>query len=99
MRRTHCCEWAIVCTVIFSGVAALAQDACERLSGAKVSNTTITLAQTVAAGTFNGPPAPFSAVDSTAMYKSLPAFCRLVAEAKPTSDAEIKLEGRLPAAC
>jgi len=60
MRRTHCCEWAIVCTVIFSGIAARAQDACQRLSAAKVPNATITLAQTVAAGTFNGPPAPFS---------------------------------------
>ncbi|PYX76471.1 MAG: hypothetical protein DMG78_01485 [Acidobacteria bacterium] len=97
MRRTHCCEWAIVCTVIFSGVAASAQDTCERLSGAKVPNTTITLAQTIAAGTFNGPPAPFSGVDVTQLYKSLPAFCRVVAEAKPTSDSDIKLEVWLPA--
>ena len=96
MRRTQCCGWAVVCVVIFSGIAAWAQDACERLSGAKISNTTITLAQTVAAGTFNGPPAPFSGVDITALYKSLPAFCRIVAEAKPTSDSDIKLEVWLP---
>ena len=96
MRRTVCCEWAVVCVVIFSGIVARAQDACERLSGAKISNTTITLAQTVAAGTFNGPPAPFSGVDITALYKSLPAFCRVVAEAKPTSDSDIRLEAWLP---
>jgi Tannase and feruloyl esterase len=96
MRRTHCCEWAIVCIVIFSAVAASAQDACERLSGAKIPNATITLAQPVAAGTFNGPPAPFSGVDITALYKSLPAFCRVVAEAKPTFDSDIKLEVWLP---
>lgn len=96
MRRTHCCEWAIVCIVIFAGVAASAQDACERLSGAKVPNTTITLAQTAPAGTFNGPPAPFSGVDLTSLYKSLPAFCRVVAEAKPTSDSDIKIEVWLP---
>src|ERR1700756_2569670 len=96
MRRTQGCGWAVVCVVIFSGIAAWAQDACERLSGAKISNTTITLAQTIAAGTFNGPPAPFSGVDITALYKSLPAFCRIVAEAKPTSDSDIKLEVWLP---
>jgi len=96
MRRTVCCEWAVVCVVIFSGIVAWAQDACERLSGAKISNTTITLAQTVAAGTFNGPPAPFSGVDITALYKSVPAFCRVVAEAKPTSDSDIRLEAWLP---
>ncbi|HWZ77843.1 MAG TPA: tannase/feruloyl esterase family alpha/beta hydrolase [Candidatus Sulfotelmatobacter sp.] len=96
MRATGCCEWVIVCIVMFSGIAARAQDGCERLSGAKIQNTTITLAETVAAGTFNGPPAPFSGVDITALYKSLPAFCRVVAEAKPTSDSDIKLEVWLP---
>src|SRR5262249_48267178 len=30
------------------------------------------------------------------LYKSLPAFCRVVAEAKPTSDSDIKLEVWLP---
>jgi len=73
-----------------------AQDACERLTAAKIPNTTITLAQTVAAGTFNGPPAPKSGGELSLLYKSLPAFCRVVAEAKPTSDSDIKLEVWLP---
>jgi feruloyl esterase len=30
------------------------------------------------------------------LYKSLPAFCRVVAEAKPTADSDIKLEVWLP---
>jgi len=30
------------------------------------------------------------------LYKSLPAFCRVVAEVKPTSDSDIKLEVWLP---
>jgi hypothetical protein len=75
---------------------AYAQDACERLTGAKIPNTTITLSQTVAAGTFNGPPAPKSGGELALLYKSLPAFCRVVAEAKPTSDSDIKLEVWLP---
>jgi hypothetical protein len=32
----------------------------------------------------------------SALYKSLPAFCRVVAEAKPTADSDIKLEVWLP---
>jgi feruloyl esterase len=74
----------------------VAQDACERLTAAKIPNTTITLAQTVSAGTFNGPPSPFNGADPSSLYKSLPAFCRVVAEAKPTSDSDIKLEVWLP---
>jgi len=77
-------------------VGARAQDACEKLSALKIPETSITLAQTVAAGTFNGPPAPFGGGDLSAMYKSLPAFCRVVAEAKPTADSDIKLELWLP---
>jgi len=74
---------------------AVAQDACERLTAAKIPNTTITLAHTVAAGTFNGPPS-LNGADLSSLYKSLPAFCRVVAEAKPTSDSDIKLEVWLP---
>ncbi|HVR10000.1 MAG TPA: tannase/feruloyl esterase family alpha/beta hydrolase [Thermoanaerobaculia bacterium] len=81
--------------LLFSAPA-YAQDACERLTAAEIPNTTITLAQTVAAGTYNGPPAPSSDIDLPPLYKSLPAFCRVVAEAKPTSDSDIKLEIWLP---
>jgi feruloyl esterase len=89
-------RWAVAFILLFSSAPAYAQDACERLTAAKIPNTTITLAQTVAAGTFNGPPAPFSGDDLSPLYKSLPAFCRVVAEAKPTSDSDIKLEVWLP---
>src|SRR5215469_14737716 len=82
----------LLCTI----VGAYAQDACEKLSALKIPDTSITLAQSVTAGAFNGPPAPFSGVDLAALYKSLPAFCRVVAEAKPTSDSDIKLEVWLP---
>src|SRR5579862_1910663 len=88
-------RWAAAFILLFSSAAAYAQE-CERLTAAKIPNTTITLAQTVAAGTFNGPPAPLSGTDVSALYKSLPAFCRVVAEAKPTSDSDIKIEVWLP---
>src|SRR5215472_11825602 len=100
LRRAHMKErssrWAVAFILLFYSAAAYAQDACERLAAAKIPNTTITLAQTVAAGTFNGPPAPKSGSELALLYKSLPAFCRVVAEAKPTSDSDIKLEVWLP---
>jgi len=80
-----------------TSVGAYAQDACGNLSALKIPDTSITLTQTVVAGTFHGPPAPFSGMELSALYKSLPAFCRVVAEAKPTSDSDIKLEVWLPA--
>jgi hypothetical protein len=90
------CLWAVAFLLLFSSAPAYAQDACEHLTAGKIPNTTITLAQTVAAGTFNGPPVPKSGGGLSLLYKSLPAFCRVVAEAKPTSDSDIKLEVWLP---
>lgn len=73
-----------------------AQSSCEKLTSATISNATVDLAQVVPAGTFNGPPEPFSGTDISPLYKSLPAFCRVVATAKPTTDSDIKLEVWLP---
>jgi hypothetical protein len=90
-------RWTVAFMLLLSGAPAYAQDACERLAAAKIPDTTITLAQTVAAGTYNGPPAAKSGGELDFFYKSLPAFCRVVAEAKPSSDSDIKLEVWLPA--
>jgi hypothetical protein len=97
MRDAQCCKWVVISIMFFSAATAFSDDACDHLSTLKIPNTTIALAQQVAAGAFNGPPAPFSGVDLTALYKSLPAFCRVVAEAKPTNDSDIKIEIWLPA--
>jgi Tannase and feruloyl esterase len=72
-------------------------DPCANLARLQLPTATITQAQLVPAGTFSGPPAAFSGTDLTPFYKSLPAFCRVVAEAKPTADSDIKLEVWLPA--
>jgi feruloyl esterase len=98
MNKTRKIGWAAAVILLLLSSTALADDACDHLSAAKIPNTTITLAQQVGAGEFHGPPAPFSGVDITPLYKSLPAFCRVVAEAKPTSDSDIKMEVWLPAA-
>src|SRR5215831_2918900 len=98
MGDTGGSKWAWLILLLVASASGFADDACDHLSVAKIPNTTITLAEQVAAGEFKGPPAPFSGVDISALYKSLPAFCRVVAEAKPTSDSDIKMEVWLPAA-
>ena len=75
---------------------AFGDDACTKLTAMKISNAKVTTAESVAAGAFNGPPAPFTGMDISWLYKSLPAFCRVVAEAMPTSDSDIKMEIWMP---
>ena len=88
----------MACFVGLSCVMAVADDSCAKLAGLKIPNTTITSAQSEAAGNFAGPPEAFSGRDLSAFYKTLPAFCRVLAEAKPTSDSDIKIEVWLPSA-
>jgi hypothetical protein len=95
MNRFPLLPVAVTVVALFN-VAIWAQDSCEKISALKIPNTTITLAQTELAGKFDGPPAPFSGVDVSSLYKSLPEFCRVVAEAKPTADSDIKMEIWLP---
>ena len=58
----------------------------------------VTAAQMVAAGAFS-PPAnlPPWLRGPAALFKSLPAFCRLSVEATPSSDSDIKIEVWMPA--
>jgi hypothetical protein len=79
-----------VLALLGSGSSAAAQS-CEKLADLKLPNTTITAAQSVAAGAFtpaNGPAAAF---------KDLPAFCRVTGVIKPTADSDIKFEVWMPA--
>src|SRR5712671_3706927 len=67
---------------------------CESLLSIALPNTTITMAQTVAAGSFvapargGGPGQPLA---------DLPAFCRVQATLRPSTDSNIKMELWLPA--
>src|SRR5580700_5541412 len=89
-------KWSALFSFLLAcSAGAFGQGNCERLSDLKITNTTLT-AQSIAAGTFVGPPAPFSGADLSALYKTLPAFCRVVAEAKPTADSDIKIEVWMP---
>jgi feruloyl esterase len=84
--------------IVVSGatVAADPSAACARVAALALPQTTIE-ARVVAPGTFQGPPEPFTQVDISALYKSLPAFCRVSAVATPTPDSHIEIEVWLPA--
>ena len=72
--------------------AVAAAGSCSDLAKVALPRATITLAAPVQAGAFR-PDAPGDAGDFTA----LPAFCRVAATLKPTSDSDIKIEVWLPA--
>src|SRR4249920_2146506 len=67
---------------------------CEELSKLKLSNTTITMAQTVAAGAFQPP----AGARGGPQFNDLPAFCRVQATLKPSADSDIKMELWMPEA-
>jgi hypothetical protein len=76
-----------------------APQSCENLASLKLPNTTITVAQTIEAGAFKPPTPAGGAAASPAMAKAfngLPAFCRVAAVLKPSSDSDIKVEVWLP---
>jgi feruloyl esterase len=74
------------------GLPAIA-GSCEDLASLSLPNTTITLAQPVAAGELSVPGGRGGAPVS---YKDLPAFCRVAATLRPSSDSDIKIEVWLP---
>ena len=73
---------------------------CESLASLALPNTTITRAQAVDAGAFM-PPAPANGAPAAAAaaqaFRNLPAFCRVAATLKPSSDSDIKIEVWMPA--
>jgi feruloyl esterase len=84
---------SVLCVPFLISIQPLtAAGSCEGLSALKLPSTTITMAQSVAAGGFS-PPAGASGAQA---FSTLPAFCRVAATIKPTSDSDIKVEVWLP---
>ena len=65
---------------------------CDSLRTLKLSDTTVTSAAEVAAGGF----APADEKWSAPLFKSLPAFCRVTATLKPSTDSDIRIEVWMP---
>jgi feruloyl esterase len=82
---------------VMLGTAPAAATTCEELVGLKLPDTTIVLAQSVAAGVFTPPGEPLSA-QTVIPYKDVPAFCRVTGVIKPTNDSNIQFEVWMPSA-
>ena len=84
-----------------ASLPATAATSCESLASLSFPDATITGAQNVAAGAFTLPPNPNARGGrgpATNPSKDLPAFCRVTATLKPSSDSDIKIEVWLPSA-
>lgn len=87
----------LILLLSFSGVLCAATGVpCEKLASLALPDTTITLAQSVAAGALTLPSNQLHGGD-TDVLKRLPAFCRVTATVKPTADSDIKMEVWMPA--
>jgi feruloyl esterase len=70
---------------------------CESIASLALPDTTITMAQVVAAGAFVPPGGGQGKVNGAlAAFKDLPEFCRVAATLKPSIDSDIKIEVWLP---
>ena len=100
--KSRCTAGDLVTGVLFAVVLtpAYAATTCESLSSLALPQTTITLAQSVAAGAFTVPATGRGGRggDPNAAFKDIPAFCRVAATMKPSSDSDIKFEIWMPAA-
>jgi feruloyl esterase len=87
----------LTASVLLLATRAIAAPACGDLAKLALPQTSITMASPVAPGAF-APPAAFSLKlqPGDVAYQNLPAFCRVAATMRPTSDSEIKIEIWLP---
>jgi len=95
MRIRHTLSVVLFVALVVAALPAAAAP-CETLSAMKLPDTTITTAQAVPAGGFQAGGAGGRGGGN--QYASLPAFCRVAATIKPTSDSEIKIEVWMPMA-
>ena len=97
MSRARVSQW--VCGAAFgvaTAVSTTAQAAttCESLRSLSLQAATITATETISNGTFTPPPATGI---TWRPLTDLPAFCRVTATLRPTTDSEIAIEVWLPA--
>jgi feruloyl esterase len=90
---------ALVAGWLTGPAPALAQtgaEGCEPLAKLALPEARVTRAAVVEAGAFVPPAAGATGGGGTAVYKTLPAFCRVEATLTPSSDSDIKVEVWLP---
>jgi feruloyl esterase len=95
LYRVAPCVLAAFLTAPAHGETAPPAAACESLAKLALPDTSITMAQPVAAGEFTLPQRPGGPGGQAAQSNGL-AFCRVAANLKPSSDSSIKMEVWLP---
>jgi feruloyl esterase len=97
MRLTN--RFVLILACVLSAAAAMRAATCEDLLHLSLPQSTVTMAADVAPGAFR-PPASFSLRQGPAdlPYEKTPAFCRVGATLRPSSDSIIKVEVWLPRA-
>jgi feruloyl esterase len=93
MRILTASACALLLATLVPDRALQASASCGALSTLALPNATVTLAQTVEAGSFT----PSAAGEASQAFRALPAFCRVTATLKPTRDSDIKIEVWMPA--
>jgi feruloyl esterase len=101
MRRTSLVKFVSLAAALGMGTV-VSGATCESLSSLKLADTTITAAESVAAGAFKPPAQPAGRGRGARggggnPYAELPAFCRVAATIKPSSDSDVKIEVWMPA--
>src|SRR6185295_5362258 len=106
MRLSRPTVAAVFLTVLVLHSRPLLAASCESLASLSLPNTTITAVQLVAAGTYVAPIPPGrtgaagrggAGQGRGNQFADLPAFCRVAASIKPSSDSDIKMELWMPA--
>ncbi len=94
-RRTAITSFgALIAMAVFSQVSAAAVP-CESLVSLSLPNTTIASARVVAAGE-SASLMGAGGGNQDAAFRNLPAFCRVTATLRPSSDSDIKMEVWMP---
>src|SRR5512132_732568 len=96
MKRLRAALLAVVMAVVMFDDADAAGTSCETLLKLRLENATVTLAEVVPAGAFKAPTGG-NAAQNAPRFAALPAFCRVAATLKPTTDSDIKIEVWMPA--
>src|SRR5437016_3900039 len=84
---------SVALALLVSNISVAANSSCESLASLKLPETTITVAQSIAAGAFTAGGAERRAASQ---FSDLPGFCRIAATLKPSTDSDIKIEVWLP---
>lgn len=87
---------AVVGSTMSTDAVLSAASSCEAIASVAFPDAKITAADPVAPGAFL-PPGAAGGAQQNAAYKQLPAFCRVAATLRPSSDSDIKIELWLPA--